>query len=880
MVRRFDEALDACMTMLMQGATIDECLARYPDEAEELRPHLLAFAAAARMASVQVSHEAKTRGRERLRAELAALEQRDRQRAAMPPWSGWFRRSWPAFPVQRWTVAATAVLLLILGGTGTVAASRGTIPGDAFYPVKIATERARLALAIAEEDRASMHVSFAERRAKEIGALLERGDSAQAVAVVERLASHLESAGKLSSEASTEVRSELQERIAHGSSRALAALQVSLGTASKASDAQIERTFNTAGNAYARAIETFSGTETQPLAIAVDPGSIQLRASDPPPPGIDQVLATVLRVDAYLPSGRDRGWVTVIEGPITFDLKQASELPRFLGEREVAAGTYTRLRLQLGDAMVLAGGVSHQAGLTATSFELPRPFKVDPRKTTVVVLDFDGIDTVRVNPGGQFVFTPDVRVLAHEPGVRPFEPERRVTRPAPQAADVTPTPIQPVAEVVGELEEVTGESITVNGKKIKLDVKTVGGPAVEKGASVRIEVQAAEDGSFRARQIEVIPPAGRKGDKANEDKARDEKARKEEKPAEAATPAPAVTPTPETPAEFTGLVGAIEGDRWIVAGRRVLITDQTRLSADPVVGAVARVIGVLGSDGVIRASVVIFERPPARPTEPTATPTPRPTPESRPTPERPATRPQSSAAPVVEITGTLNSYTGSIWDVGGKKVRVPPSTPVLGVLVIGAEVRVIGGLQPDGSVLAVTVEIKPKLELPSLSPVPATSTPSPRPDTPTPAATPPSKRDEESPGKKKSSETPGGGPQELPTAVPQPGGKSNAPTAEPRGPDPTATPTSSLAPADTPGPTSTAIPTATPSPTQAPAPASVAEVVISGLVTRLKPLEVDGVRVIESNAQVIGNLTLNARVTVRGRLLPNGSIDATVISVE
>lgn len=74
----------------------------------------------------------------------------------------------------RWAAALIIVALLIAAGTGTVAASSGSLPGEPLYPVKRFAEQAQLALTPASA-RPSLHLKFAEKRLDEIEKLAAAG---------------------------------------------------------------------------------------------------------------------------------------------------------------------------------------------------------------------------------------------------------------------------------------------------------------------------------------------------------------------------------------------------------------------------------------------------------------------------------------------------------------------------------------------------------------------------------------------------------------------------------------------------------------------------------------------------------------------------------
>ncbi|MEW6230876.1 MAG: DUF5667 domain-containing protein [Chloroflexota bacterium] len=164
-----ERALDECLREIEQnGATVEECLARYPDQREELAS-LLAAAVRLRVApEVRLSEAARRTMRERITRLPVPVAQRRTN------WIGAFlpRRAWrPA------VVLATLLLALLVVGAGLALASAESLPHDPLYPVKRALEGAALALMPTQEGDAYLRLAFAGRRLDEAIALARRGET-------------------------------------------------------------------------------------------------------------------------------------------------------------------------------------------------------------------------------------------------------------------------------------------------------------------------------------------------------------------------------------------------------------------------------------------------------------------------------------------------------------------------------------------------------------------------------------------------------------------------------------------------------------------------------------------------------------------------------
>ena len=195
-----ERALDACLEALREGRwTVDECLAQYPAYEAELRPQLLAalavqkrleaskpspeFAAAARerflIASGKRLEEAYDHepspsffAAARVRFLMAAHAMRRDGKLAPQPSN---RRR--LMPGARALMGAAAALTIFFGfSTYTVATANAALPGDWQYPVKLETERVRLALAFSTTDKREVRIDIAAERAHEIRELARRGD--------------------------------------------------------------------------------------------------------------------------------------------------------------------------------------------------------------------------------------------------------------------------------------------------------------------------------------------------------------------------------------------------------------------------------------------------------------------------------------------------------------------------------------------------------------------------------------------------------------------------------------------------------------------------------------------------------------------------------
>lgn len=184
MARKLDDIFNECYERIRSGESLKSCLKRYPEHAAELESLLkTSFDIGRRASYIQPRPEFKHWAQVRLEgAQHYAKQQRQAERPSLFSWR------------QGWAVAVTAILVLLLTGGSTVAASSDALPDEPLYPVKLATEQVRLAFAISDTSKAELHTKLAENRALEIETMADQGKTEYAVSAAEKLANQLEQA--------------------------------------------------------------------------------------------------------------------------------------------------------------------------------------------------------------------------------------------------------------------------------------------------------------------------------------------------------------------------------------------------------------------------------------------------------------------------------------------------------------------------------------------------------------------------------------------------------------------------------------------------------------------------------------------------------------
>jgi len=69
-----------------------------------------------------------------------------------------------------------AMVFTGLGGTAATVAAQDSLPGEALYGLKTATEQVKLVAAFSDESKAAVHLEIAARRAEEMGKALDKND--------------------------------------------------------------------------------------------------------------------------------------------------------------------------------------------------------------------------------------------------------------------------------------------------------------------------------------------------------------------------------------------------------------------------------------------------------------------------------------------------------------------------------------------------------------------------------------------------------------------------------------------------------------------------------------------------------------------------------
>lgn len=177
---KLEEILEECLKALWRGEGIGNCLARYPQQAQELRPLL---EAALRVETAFAPLEPHSYFRTRTKYRLLSQPQRQ----AFPLWR------------RRWALAFSPLLLVFLMG-GTALAASKSLPDQPLYPVKLATEQVQLSLTTNPGGKAQLQVKLVEKRIEEMGMMAQRNKPQEVERVGERLQSHLRQVQRLSPE--------------------------------------------------------------------------------------------------------------------------------------------------------------------------------------------------------------------------------------------------------------------------------------------------------------------------------------------------------------------------------------------------------------------------------------------------------------------------------------------------------------------------------------------------------------------------------------------------------------------------------------------------------------------------------------------------------
>lgn len=158
--------LDTCVNQIEAGtASVDECLARYPKHAAQLKPMLSAATKLARAREIMPDPAYKARARMQLTMHMQQNPQR--------------KHVSPVF--WRFTIGFVTVMLLFLA-SGT-AFAQGAHPGDALYNWKLTSEHV---WRLTSSDQLGVDLALSDRRVNELVWASNSGDEGRRTRAMDR----------------------------------------------------------------------------------------------------------------------------------------------------------------------------------------------------------------------------------------------------------------------------------------------------------------------------------------------------------------------------------------------------------------------------------------------------------------------------------------------------------------------------------------------------------------------------------------------------------------------------------------------------------------------------------------------------------------------
>lgn len=182
------DVLDKCLDRISKGESIEKCMGDYPGHAEELAPLLISALRLYSIQDIKPSENAKARARSRMER---AIADRNLKKQKSPLWQ------WALVFARPAGIALLAIAILTTGAGATVAAASDSLPDGALYPVKRTTESVRLAFTFGDVEKARLHASYANRRAREIAVMALKQNYSDIKGLQNNLEQHLVNVQKI-----------------------------------------------------------------------------------------------------------------------------------------------------------------------------------------------------------------------------------------------------------------------------------------------------------------------------------------------------------------------------------------------------------------------------------------------------------------------------------------------------------------------------------------------------------------------------------------------------------------------------------------------------------------------------------------------------------
>lgn len=164
--------------------------------------------------------------------------------------------------------------------------------------------------------------------------------------------------------------------------------------------------------------------------VQSEKGTLVMQMTDAPSAlNIEKAFVTVSKIQVHLAvedenATTESGWITVVEGPKTFDLVAIKDITGFLGETQLNVGKYTQIRLTVDNALVTIDGKESDLTIPSKTVKIVRPFDVVAGETLTLTLDFDAQESIKSTGKETYIMNPTIKILQEKPEMHLGEARR------------------------------------------------------------------------------------------------------------------------------------------------------------------------------------------------------------------------------------------------------------------------------------------------------------------------------------------------------------------------------------------------------------------------------------------------------------------------